>query len=242
MRDVTRLLSIMLFLSCIGRATHGFESDGMLNMPPSRTLVIQQKELIESIRSGDSKGFDRLLGTGLNPNYLFGEAHVSPLSEAIAERQPKMIASLLSHGADVNFGVNVGLVPLAVAAWYDDADTVTELLKRGAIIDARDSDGYTPLLEAASHAEGVRVIKLLVAAGANIQNTGNIEGDTVLMLAASRGNLDAVSLFVQLGVSACIGDKHGMMASNYVNALVKPETGKTIRDLLNSKCVSTVRK
>ena len=126
MRDVTKLLSIMFFLSCIGPALHGFESDGMLHMPPPQTLVIQQKDLIESIRAGDTKAFDRLLGAGLNPNYLFGEAHVSPLSEAIAERQPKMIASLLSHGADVNFGAKVGLVPLAVAAWYDDVDTVTD--------------------------------------------------------------------------------------------------------------------
>jgi ankyrin repeat protein len=147
-----------------------------------------------------------------------------------------MVASLLDHGADVNFGAEDGLVPLGVAAWYDDADIVTELLNHGAKLEFRDDEGYTPLLEAASHAEGVRVLKILIAAGADIQARGTAEADTALMLAASSANLDAVRLLSSLGLNACLKDKHGEMAAGYVNPLVKPDVGKEIRKLLQTNC------
>src|SRR6266700_2242147 len=106
---------VLLLLSCItpmrmlAEVVHCAERQ---DASRASSLCLKQKALIKAIRDRDFKTFDRLLDGGLNPNYLFGQEKISPLSESIAERQPRMLASLLTHRADVNFGAEAGLVPL----------------------------------------------------------------------------------------------------------------------------------
>jgi len=240
---VIRVTSIVLLSLCSATAWANSvkpvnEVGGRLqetHVRPSQHEVAEGK-LFHAIWSHDLKAAQGILDAGLNPDYIFAESDTSPLVEAIAERQPKIIALLLTHGASVNFGEETGLVPLAVAAWYDDADTVSELLKRGAKVDALDEDGYTPLLQAASHAEGVGVVKLLLASGADAKKTGAKDGATALMLAASRVNVEAVRFFLKFGLDPCARDNEGMTASGYVNSLVNPSGGKEIRRILDAPC------
>ncbi len=222
------ILLLLIFLGSVRAAT-----------PPSQREA-QQTQLIWAIRSNDFKTVQKLLLEGLNPNYE-NEKNVSttPLVEAIAEGQPKTIALLLDHGADVNFGTKDNIVPLCVATWYNDSDTVKLLIQRGANLEARDHEGYTPLLEAASHAQGLEVIKLLIAAGANVKAKTSEESETVLMLAAWNLNIDAIRLFIALGIDPCAKSKEGETAIDEVNAgFVKPELRKQVLELLISKCGS----
>jgi len=173
----------------------------------------------------------------------FCDKFVSPLSEAIAERQPEMITLLFDHGADVNFGSEKGLTPLCVAAWYDDSSTIAALLRRGAKIEARDEEGYTALLKAASQAKGLEAIKLLIASGADITARTDNYGDTALLLASYNLNVDAVRFFVASGLDPCGRNKDGESAIDYANIKIlhrdekmRSKTREEIRDLLKSRC------
>src|SRR6266852_7421048 len=223
MNKITRFRWVDILLLCcflvfmIGRAFGGGSLPSRKSDPE---IQRQQGELIRAIWLHDLKTFQNLLEQGLNPDFLFPDGNVSPLSEAIAEHQPKMIALLLDHGADVNFGAERGLVALSVAAWYDDSDTITELLKRGAKIETRDNEGYTALLKAASQAQGLKVIKLLIESGADMRARTSSHGDSALMLAAYRLNADAVRFFVQAGLDPCVHNNDGETAIDYANVQV----------------------
>src|SRR5579859_2552919 len=104
-------LFLICFLSLMtGRVFGGSSSPSAESNP---ALKRRQGELIRAIWSHDLKTFQDLLERGLDPNFLFPDGNVSPLSEAIAQHQPKIIAFLLDHGADVNFGAEHGLVALS---------------------------------------------------------------------------------------------------------------------------------
>ena len=75
---------------------------------------------------------------------------------------------------------------------------VTELLARGAAVNARSEGGRTALHAAA--AEGhVQIVRDLLAAGAG--QGGNKRGDTPLISAALRGHLAVVEVLLGTGLS-----------------------------------------
>ena len=89
--------------------------------------------------------------------------------------------------------------PLDIAATAGKVGVVRYLVAHGAAINAVDSDGYTPLMNAVLHApypQGPAVVKYLVAAGARMDIAGK-DGMTALMLAAAYGNLDAVRYLLE---------------------------------------------
>ena len=57
---------------------------------------------------------------------------------------------------------------LHLAAWFSSASVVKVFVESGAVVDARDSDQYTPLHYAARHNKSSDVIRALVKAGADI--------------------------------------------------------------------------
>jgi ankyrin repeat protein len=235
MRYQPYVLGLFLYLSFLSQGMASMQAMGRNSRPVASDLSPKQKALVKWIQRGEFSKVSRLLNEGINPNYFFGNARVSPLSEAIATRQPKIVNLLLAHGADVNFGAEDGLVPLAIAAWYDDPVLITEFLHHGANLEARDDEGFTPLLEAAAHAKGVHVLELLIEAGADLRKTGE-EGETALMLAAAQVNLNAVQLFLRAGLDPCAQDKEGRVAFDYVNPLLNPEAGNQIKTLLSASC------
>src|SRR5258708_6536927 len=184
----------------------------------------QQSDLIYAIRFHDAKTVEALMKQHIDPNFLYRDEpkdeFVSPLTEAIAERQLRIIALLFENGADPNFGVQKGLVPVAIAAWYDDLDTLKELIKRGANINATTTDGYTPLLMAASTARGVDLIRTLYAAGADVNVKSKNHGSNAIMLSAANLNPSAVDFFIEAGVDPCAKDAEGETAVDYTNVSI----------------------
>ena len=80
------------------------------------------------------------------------------------------------------------------------------LLQSGAIPDAKDRYGLTPLYYASANGNAA-IIQLLLKAGAN-PNIANKEGDTALMAAARAGNPDAITAL--LGHDASVNAKDGL--------------------------------
>lgn len=201
----------------------------------------KQDRLIRAIYLHDTKAVKALLAEGLDPNYMSNRSLGTPLSEAIAERQSEIVTVLLNHRADVNFGTEQGVSPLTVAAWYDDVKAVRELIRRGARVEVRDDEGYTPLLLAASHARGTATARLLIAAGADPGAKSTDDGDNAIMLAAQNLNIEAVRLFISLGLDPCAQNKEGNTAVYHANfRIVKGEaemsSRRAILALLAEKC------
>ena len=95
--------------------------------------------------------------------------------------------------------------PAPLTAWK-------ELLKAGISVDTPDAAGHTALMQAAKYARNVRLIRLLIKAGANVNAVDGRTGASVLcQMAAERGeDFDAVvKMLIKAGADPHLKDKNG---------------------------------
>ena len=143
--------------------------------------MVVPAEIAHAARGGDIDTVRRWLEDDNNPNDLNDLKTANgnnvlfiSLSDPSREDRSPMLRLLLAHGADVN-GVGVyATVALHFANSPQEADV---LLKAGAAVDARDRDGDTPLMFAASR-DRYDVARYLLESGADISAT-TIDGRTV---------------------------------------------------------------
>ncbi len=144
---------------------------------------------------------------------IFG---ASPLFLAAMAGDCNTMALLLAKGANPNYKMDVlGMfpsTPLVTAVGFGDAAVIQALVKGGADVDERDSDGMTALHWAvlAHHPE---VVKALLAAGANANAVDHF-GYTPLLYAATVdfGDAETVTMLLKAGADPGIKDKKGETA------------------------------
>ena len=107
---------------------------------------------------------------------------------------------LLKKHADVNAPQSDGATALHWAAYLNDAETATVLLRAGANVNARNNLGVTPLALAAQQGSAA-IIEQLVKAGAAPNDPVNFvnAAETPLMHAARAGSVDAVKVLAKAG-------------------------------------------
>lgn len=146
----------------------------------------------------------------------------TPLMWAVrfSDSDREMIPMLISAGADINAisGDSDRVTPLHIAAAHSWQEEVSDLLAHGAVVDARDSRGQTPLMHAAANGMIHSSAKKLVAAGAEI-NAIDHEGRTALMHAVlgaeSRGH--DIDVLIEEGADKSIRDHAGKTAFDYAS-------------------------
>eukprot|EP01105_Mastigella_eilhardi_P014878 TRINITY_DN3388_c0_g1_i1.p1 TRINITY_DN3388_c0_g1~~TRINITY_DN3388_c0_g1_i1.p1 ORF type:complete len:338 (+),score=77.20 TRINITY_DN3388_c0_g1_i1:698-1711(+) len=107
------------------------------------------------------------------------------------------------------------LLPLHIACTYDFADAVQVLVKEGgANVDARDCDGFTPLMLAV-YKETAALARALLVAGATVDARNN-DGATALMLACECCSADAVQLLLERGADVNARDNRGWTAAHFL--------------------------
>jgi ankyrin repeat protein len=120
-----------------------------------------------------------------------------------------------------------GYTPLMRAVADSDeyevnTEVVRALIKAGADVNAKDNDGFTPLIwGAAKNGKGAEIVAVLIQAGADIHAKDN-NGSTPLMWAAGCKNTEAVNTLIQAGADVNVKNGDGetalMWAAAYVGA------------------------
>lgn len=110
--------------------------------------------------AGNKEITELLIKNGANVNFqdAFG---VAPLHGAARTNRLEVIKLLLENKADINLPTTTGKeTPLHYAARFNNPDIVKFLLEKGAVRDAKDASGSTPL-DAAKKENADKVIPLL---------------------------------------------------------------------------------
>jgi uncharacterized protein len=120
-----------------------------------------------------------LIEHGAVVNHPLPDTGETPLHSALCKTNRtvfnRVLKVLLSHGADPNRATNVGVetdsfmrdcrtrgeTPLHRAAAFGDAEAIQLLLEAGAVIDARDANGDTPLSWASWHLRPRVILRML---------------------------------------------------------------------------------
>jgi ankyrin repeat protein len=131
----------------------------------------------------------------------FGQlALASDIADAVMRGQVNMVRTLLSEGADVNEPQVDGATALHWAVLADDLGTAQVLLNAGANPSTANRVGATPMQLAAINGNA-DMLEALIDAGAapdeTLTQTG--DGDTILMMAARTGVVEAVQVLLDHG-------------------------------------------
>ncbi len=118
----------------------------------------------------------------------------TPLHAAAAAGNILMVQLLVRSGAEVNAADSDCTSPVFYAAEQRSGDMLRFLIDNGALIQARNNEGLTPL----HLASGKETAEILTAGGLDINATDN-SGKTPLHIAVSHRNLRAIKAFMDLG-------------------------------------------
>jgi hypothetical protein len=135
---------------------------------------------------------------------------VEPLFQAIQKSDVPAVRRVLASGLDANARDADDTPALMAAVLYSDARCVKLLLDRGAAPNATDKAGATALMWAVPD---VAKVKLLVAAGADVNAVSKNLGRTPLLIAASfPGSVPVLQLLLDHGANIHAKDRRGMHA------------------------------
>ena len=128
-----------------------------------------------------------------------------------------MTVALCSVSTAADFTLDFG-------AWRYTLEEVQSAIRSGANVNAKDDLGHTPLMYAAGYSGDPEIIKALILAGANVNETANprlpdaegppwFEGATPLIWAAnSTKNSDVLRVLIQAGADVNLKDDMGWTA------------------------------
>lgn len=192
--------------------------------------------LCEAAGQGHHKAVQLLLHNGADANakdqYGYVPLHIAAgaywqLDEMEGYDSVRMVATvelLISKGgADVNARDSLdGWTPLHCASAEGWVEVAQLLLDNGAQVGAKNTACRTPPHNAANGFNGgsAEVVRLLVAAGANINAVDN-DGDTPVALAALEGNAEPVQALISLGADTADPKLHSVPLVDRVEALLR---------------------
>src|SRR5829696_4862358 len=114
----------------------------------SGTRAASGTSLYDAVRRNDVKTVTTLTAQGADVKSA-DETGATPLMHAALYAGPEILAALLDHGAPVNASNKYGATALMWAAAH--TANVQLLVRRGADVNAKASDGVTPLVAAARY-------------------------------------------------------------------------------------------
>ena len=140
-------------------------------------------------------GYTRdIFDTALRGNLIAVKFYVTEDRESVNQKDKKYLNHTPLHNACITCQLHV----------------IHYLISNNAEIDAVDDYGYTPLLKASCHGNGV-VVKILLDKGANI-NHQSVDNRTALHLAIIYNQMKIVKILVEKGADQTLRDNMNLSA------------------------------
>ena len=135
----------------------------------------------------------------------------------------EILKCLIQSGADVNACTKTKSTPLMMACKCGLLNAVTFLTEHGANMGLKDSDGYTALHHTCnSHSHhSITLLSYLIENGADINDCTN-DDYTPLMVAAQKGDINAVTSLVECGANVHHRDRDGRTALHFAIYYISP--------------------
>ena len=149
-----------------------------------------------AIRANDLQGLNGMLAAHANVNTK-DERGITPLMYTAWVGSVEAMTLLLDHGADPNLTNNSGSTALMLAA--TEIAKVRLLKDHGANVNLASARGRTALLLAAMNDRSADIVRLLIAAGADVNVVDGMK-TTVLHAAAQGNDTETVRLLVEAGL------------------------------------------
>jgi ankyrin repeat protein len=158
--------------------------------------ILPETPLLLAAEQGHTQVMRLLLKRGADPNAKVG-LNPAPLTEVIGKGQWEAVRVLVEAGIDVNAGENTGRPALmSVAGMIDGDDTFSLLLAKGAHVNGKSLDGFTPLMTTAVTGY-LEHFQRLLKAGADIK-VQDIDDQTILMWAVLSDKVEMVRAVLPL--------------------------------------------
>ncbi len=218
-------LSRAVSQNCVNRTRELLSKDGIDSKEGNESSA-----LTAAIRLGNETIVTLLLDAGAPVNPVTTRLF-APLAEAAQARKPRIMATLLKRGANVDWQDHQGATYLASFGFFDTRVTKI-LLAAGANPNARDRKGETALMKASGYGYE-DAVKLLVLYSADVNLTDN-KGRSALMHAAAGRYIDAIPHLLANGADLYMRDLEGKTALDIAKAsgnqfavelLSSPKTG-----------------
>lgn len=126
----------------------------------------------------------------------------TPLHYLVVENQLRAVILLVEAGASFNTVSSVGGTPLSEAASLGYAEMVEFLLSRGAAL--RLPQQHEPVLHEAVRSANPQVVKLILSAGAPIDELGELNETALHLAAESDDRLSVLEVLIEAGADLTI--------------------------------------
>lgn len=219
----------------------------VLSEEPAAEQFPEAKALFAAIRAADTESVAQILLDRFLVNTTDHHG-ATPLMHAALYADVALVRLLIGRGADVNAADKSGTTALMLAA--GDPEKVRVLLKHGAKVDARTTFERTPLLIACTYADNIEVVRLLLDAGAGIEDHDRY-GETVVTSASKQGGTELLELLIAAGADIRGGGGLGERAplvwaagaghADTIDCLLRHGAGRDAEALNGSLFVAAVR-
>lgn len=195
-----------LGLACVNRSAPMVEKLLAAGANPNAAKVTGETVLMTCARTGSVETVRALLARGADPNASENRGGQTALMWALAGKHSAVAGLLIERGANVNARSKTR-AGLEIAVRYGTGGVADQLPYR------EPKGGFTPLLFAAQQGD-IDSVRMLLAAGANINDAAPDDG-TALSVASASGHEQLAIYLLERGADPNIADAFGMTPLHY---------------------------